>query len=185
MKKLMFILLALTFWATAAHAENDSEASAPALVPGMKYRELKKIYNYKDYEPSEFPRYRPGVAGVASFFIPGLGNMVCGEVGRGFAWYGGTLLSGAACGVGMAMGMQQDDDVNLVCGTVLMCVGLASWVSLWTSSIVDAVRVAKVRNMYFDDYYKNYSIDVYPSVNYVRMPADSYPVAGLTLALKF
>ena len=58
-------------------------------------------------------------------------------------------------------------------------------VEIW--SIVDAVRVAKVKNMYEQDLRKKYSLDVdlYPSVNYVQTSGGVKPTAGLSLALKF
>ena len=52
----------------------------------MKYKELKKIYNYRMYVPTLYDRHSPAWSVVASFFIPGLGQMVNGSVGRGFAW---------------------------------------------------------------------------------------------------
>ncbi len=33
----------------------------------------------------------PGIAAVLSFFIPGLGQMYCAKVGRGFAFMAGTI----------------------------------------------------------------------------------------------
>ena len=51
----------------------------------------------------------------------------------------------------------------------------------------DAVRVAKVKNMYEQDLRKKYTFDVdfHPSVNYIQTADGIQPTAGLTLALKF
>ena len=62
------------------------------IVPGMKYRQLKHIYNYREYVPSLTDRYSPGWSGVASFFVPGLGECINGEWGRGLAVVGGNFL---------------------------------------------------------------------------------------------
>lgn len=61
------------------------------ITPNMKYKQLKRIYNYKEYEKTLADRYSPVWSGVASFFIPGLGQMISGEVGRGFAYLGGHV----------------------------------------------------------------------------------------------
>ena len=55
----LFIILAITLaTATAAlaqekteQADQTTENTAVELVPGMKYRNLKHIYDYKDYQP--------------------------------------------------------------------------------------------------------------------------------------
>ena len=97
--KRLFIILAITLaTATAAlaqekteQADQATENTAVELLPGMKYRNLKHIYDYKDYQPSVYVSRSPGGMGVASFFIPGLGQMISGEIGRGLAWMGGHL----------------------------------------------------------------------------------------------
>ena len=66
-------------------------------------------------------------------------------------------------------------------------VGSVAQLTIEICAIVDAVRVAKVKNMYEQDLRKQYSFDVdfYPSVNYVQTAGGVRPAAGLTLALKF
>ena len=109
--KRLFIILAITLaTATAAlaqvkteQAEQTTENTAVELVPGMKYRNLKHIYDYKDYQPSIYESHSPGGMGVASFFIPGLGQMISGEVGRGLAWLGGHVAAYSIMGIGSAL----------------------------------------------------------------------------------
>lgn len=54
----------------------------PAIKEGMKYKEVKELYNYKEYDRASGDRYNPVGAGIASFFIPGLGQAVSNEIGR-------------------------------------------------------------------------------------------------------
>lgn len=196
--KRLFIILAITLaTATAAlaqekteQADQATENTAVELVPGMKYRNLKHIYDYKDYQPSVYESHSPGGMGVASFFIPGLGQMISGEVGRGLAWMGGHVAAYSVLGIGSALSASADyygeADMNMV--DILVLVGLASTIAVDICAIVDAIRVAKVRNMYEYDLYKkiySFDLDLHPSVNYILTPTGSQPTAGFTLALNF
>ena len=100
MKRIFFVILMTVFCANvsfaqvaetvqnqeAAEALTAEDSNINKIVPFMKYRTLKNIYNYKDYVKSDIAKHSVGGCGVASFFIPGLGQMICNEVGRGFAW---------------------------------------------------------------------------------------------------
>ncbi len=183
-----FILILALAMASAVGA--SAQVANSELVEGMKYKELKHMYDYKAYAQTLDDRYGPAGLGVASFFIPGLGQMLTREIGRGFAWFGGAAASyvvavtGSACSI---VGMEQGDQTLVNAGTIVSFLGLASLLTVEIWSIVDAVRVAKVKNMYEQDLKKKYSLDVdlYPSVNYVQTSGGVKPTAGLSLALKF
>ncbi len=178
-----------------------NNASPYAPVPNLKYKELKTMYNYQDYTPMAYDRYSPGWLGFASFAVPGLGQMICDEVGRGFAWFGASagcaMISGIGLGlIGDGLTTYHDDygdtriDENtgaLVVGRVLTCIGGLASLAVEIAAIVDAVRVAKVKNMYDQDMRNNYSLDVniYPSFNYTHTANGIQPTAGLTLAMRF
>lgn len=152
---------------------------AEGIEPGMKYRHIKKLYDPKMYSRGLVQNYNPGWSGVASYFIPGLGQMVCGEVGRGFAFLGGSVVGVTL----LSIGSVADADA----GVILAFVGLAGYLTSNIWSIVDAVQVAKIKNMYEQDLYRNYSMkmDLYPSVQCVQTPAGFRPAAGMTFALSF
>ena len=156
---------------------------AEGIVPGMKYKELKKIYDYKEYVPGLVQNYSPAWSGVASFFIPGLGQMVCGSVGRGFAFLGGAVGCYTVMYSGALLGFAGESAV----GQVLMCVASAGALAIEICSIVDAVRMAKVKNMYENDLRRKYSFDMklYPSVGCVRSADGLQPAPGMTLAFRF
>lgn len=193
----LFIILAITLaTATAAlaqekteQADQTTENTAVELVPGMKYRNLKNIYDYKDYQPSIYESRSPGGMGVASFFIPGLGQMISGEIGRGLAWMGGHFGAYLVTGLGSSLwdsGIYHNSEELENYGVILTLVGFTSLLAVDICCIVDAVRVAKVKNMYeYDLYKKLYSLDLHPSVNYILTPTGSQPTAGFTLALNF
>ena len=163
-------------YATGRNEVFDQRRSL-AMVP-MKYKEMAKTYDYRLYQKSLYDRYSPVGSGIASFFIPGLGQMICGEWGRGFAYLGGHV----GCNILIGLSAIAEKDT-------LVLMGLAGILAIDICSIVDGVRVAKVKNMYMEDLrksgYYGLDVDLYPSVNYVRTISGVQPTAGMTLALKF
>lgn len=154
------------------------QMSSLAMAPMMKYKEMAKVYDYRLYQKSLYDRYSPAGSGVASFFIPGLGQMICGEWGRGFAWLGGHVGCYMLTGISA---IAESDTLALM--------SIAGLLAIDICAIVDGVRVAKVKNMYMEDLrrsgYYGLDVDLYPSVNYVRTTSGVQPTAGMTLALRF
>ena len=198
MKRILIILsIAFCYCLNASAQYNDvniitmSDSESGIAVPeGLKYKQLKDIYNYKLYAPSAWDKHKPVLAGVASYFIPGLGQMVCGEVGRGFMWLGGTIGSGAVATAGFMfwiVGAFSDEPAVAAGGYAACLLGTASYTTIYICQIVDAVRVAKVKNMYEQDKMRAYTLDLelFPSINFTQTPSGVKPAAGLTLALNF
>lgn len=152
-----------------------------SIVPGMKYRELKHLYKASDYVSTPGDPYLPGVSGVLSFLIPGLGQMVCDEVGRGFGYLGGSVGLALLTGIGAGYSYMSTG------AAIVALVGSVGWITLDVIAIVDAVKVAKVKNMYVQDMRNKYSIDVnmLPSVDYIPTGNGMQPTIGLTVALNF
>ena len=160
------------------------------LSAGMKYRQLKQLYNYKEYTPALADRYSLGGAGIASFFIPGLGQMICNEFGRGFLFLLGSTGCSVAGTLTLASGVYYDDYGNSYMDEDSAFFGLALYACallIDISAITNAVRVAKVKNMYEQDLKKTlaYEIELHPSLDYAKIGGSYQPVAGLTLALRF
>lgn len=144
---------------------------------GMKYDQLKKLYDYRMYRPGGYERYSPAWSGVASFFIPGLGQLICGETGRGF----GQFALSTMCDIVTIVSIVEDLD-GLGALTSLAHLGIAIW------SIVDATQVAKVKNMYETDLRSMRSsveVEMYPSLNAVPMQGGLGVAPGMTLSLTF
>lgn len=160
------------------------------LTPGMKYKDLKKIYNYTDFTATLSDRYSPAWSGVASFFIPGLGQMICGEVGRGFLFLGGAIggsILGSAL-ISSGTTIQNGKSVSVSTGSnIAGLVVYAGVLALDIIAIVDGVRVAKVKNMYEQDLKKAYAFDmkITPSFDYALVGNTYQPTARIKLAVKF
>ncbi|HOG41812.1 MAG TPA: hypothetical protein PLI69_04650 [Bacteroidales bacterium] len=161
------------------------------LRPGMKYNELKHFYNYKDYIPSPSD-FNPGWCGVASAFIPGLGECILGEWGRGLGKFFGNMALMSVAVVSYNAGYYagyhvgyHSEEAGWSLGVAALCSAAAVGINIW--SIVDAVRIAKVKNMYEQDLRQSYSfnLDLHPSVNYIQMGNKVEPTVGFTLALRF
>lgn len=177
-----------------SYAQNPYRPAAPRIEPGMKYSQLKHLYDYREYSArGGWEQYSPGVSGLISFFVPGAGQWLCGETGRGFAWFGATLASAllvsagsAMTGVGLWVAMAGDSGL-LVAGLTTAGIGMASWLIIDICSILDAVKVAKVKNMYYRDLRaRGYSLKLHPSVEGFRMPGGALQFSpGLSLALNF
>lgn len=66
-------------------------------------------------------------------------------------------------------------------------VALSGGFVVWLWSIIDAVKISKIKNMYIHDYMKMYGMELNltPSVSFVSMGESSFSTAGLTLSLNF
>lgn len=156
------------------------------LRPNMKYKELKGLYNYKEYESTFADRYSPGWTGVASAFIPGLGECINGEWGRGLGKFFGNVALTTAANVFVQKSYVDSYptwQTDIVVGVVFYAAALG--LDIW--SIVDAVRIAKVKNMYEQDLKKTYAIDVdlYPSIDYIQLASGVQPTTGFTFVVRF
>lgn len=157
------------------------------IAPGMEYKELKKLYNPKDYTPVMGDRYSPAWTGVASGFIPGLGECINGEWGRGLLKFAGVaIMNGVFWGAGLNGTYNYATErwhENVFAEIMVMSCSIG--IEVW--SIIDAVQIAKIKNMYEQDLKKTYSFDmkVYPSINYINAGNTIQPVVGATLALQF
>lgn len=144
---------------------------------GMKYNELKEIYDFRDWQGG-YERYSPFWCGFASFFITGLGQMCAGEGLRGVGFLCANILIST-----VGLSSLYSDASGM---TYLLCSCANLGLGIW--SIVDATRVAKVKNMYETDLrsqYSDISIDLYPSLNPAFSQSGLGVAPGMTLAITF
>lgn len=148
----------------------------PGIQPNMPYKHYKDKYDKRMYKHQFGDRHNPAIAGVCSFLLPGLGQMLSGEVGRGFGWLGGVMGSYFVYGVGVGLVASSYDNYYsdyTSLGTSFMLIGLSSAITLNILSIVDAVKVAKIKNMYEQD------VRSMTAVNISLSPyVDNFNVAG-------
>lgn len=197
MKKLIVMLAAAILAVSTLSAQ---------VAPGLKYKDIKDMYNTRDYVKSSANPYSPGWSGVGSFFLPGLGQMICGETGRGLAILGGDLafgIAGSLCSNKLLSYVQKDADGNYVkdakggyvftdknkastWGGIVLGLGVAVLAyDIW--NICDAVRIAKVKNMYFQDLQgrRTMEFNMYPSVDLSMTSDGARPVAGMGVSVRF
>ncbi len=167
-------------------------------VNDVRYRDIKGYYNHREYSAWVGDCYIPSVAGVASFFLPGLGQCYCDEWGRGLGIFGANvafaLLGGAETSLMFYEAVKGSDnyrkygtpdaDSNLIMGAsaaaLLVTVAGAATLNIW--NIFDAVRVAKVKNMYYQDVRRHPVIVLAPAVG---TDYGMNPTLGLGLKLTF
>lgn len=162
-------------------------------VQAQSYKINKQNYDYKMYTPQPGDPNNPTVMGVASFFVPGLGQMLSGEVGRGIGFLGGSLLCGVVTGVGAFQYVDANANKNSFDefsneGLGLMLAGAVGALAVNIWSIVDATRVAKVNNMYFQDVRGNLSmvkVELNPFIDTNNYLGQTKTSAGLSLKVTF
>lgn len=143
----------------------------------------KLNYNYRAYAPQMGDLYNPYLCGLASYFVPGLGQIIAGELGRGFAFFGGTIVAGLVTGGSflafVVTGSQQYVAPMLIgLGSILM-------IQLW--SVADAIKVSKVNNLYLRDKCRNTSmhLELTPYLSPVTSISPAQSSVGMSLRLTF
>ena len=196
MKKVLAILVFVTVFGFCANAQYYGR---------VRYSDIKDYYNPREYVSDFYDPYSPGWAGVASFLIPGLGQCICDEWGRGLGILGANVgfafleilessLTFYGAAVGTSYYMHYGDGWNM--GSTLMAAGGCSFLAtlagqfifnVW--NICDAVDIAKVKNMYYrDGYPDNASLDLRLEPNLAMAPVIGggfKPAPGLSLKVSF
>lgn len=159
------------------------------VTPGMRYSQYKDLYDKSMYIAQPGDPYSPSWAGIASFLIPGLGQAVAGEWGRGTLFF----LANFGLGIGTAVtyyGMMNYREPYKTNNTkyfiAITAVRLA--IDIW--SIADAVKVAKIKNMYNQDLRGQRMAQLDCSVSpFVTTAPDmgngTFALTGLSLTLSF
>ena len=169
----------------------------------VRYKDIAGYYDTRYYRDMPGDPYIPALSGVASFFIPGLGQCIDGEWGRGVGIF--------AANVGFGL-LELTESSLLFCGGAmyasdysrygisnregLMAVSLGALVLTYAAhigfniwNICDAVRVAEVKNLYYRDVRdRRYSFDMHlaPDLAFVPSVGNNFqPVAGLSLKVNF
>ncbi len=166
-----------------------------AVDVGAQHYSINKLkYDYHQYLPEFDDPYNPAISGVYSFFVPGLGQMYSGEIGRGFAFLGGYTGCAILFEVGAAQIYSNNGNYgysnnygnsNSGVGTMLLGLGGMVVIEIW--SIVDAIHVAKVNNMYIRDLRRTSSVnfEISPYVEHLSINNQTTTPVGMTMRLKF
>jgi hypothetical protein len=146
------------------------------------------MYKSKNYTYQGGDPYNPSIAGLTSFLVPGLGQMISGEVGRGAAFLGG--FAGGA--IMIVVGVNQSytytesspgDEGSIVIVAGLIAVGLISMVGVDIWAVTDAIHVAKINNLASRDKNKTgFNVKVSPYIG--LFSTEKVPI-GLSLKVRF
>jgi len=176
MKKLILLIFTAVVLFASANAQG--------------YKLDKEKYDYRTWTYEAYDRYNPSVCGVTSFVLPGLGQMIANEPGRGVAFLGAAMGSMVIYSIGAAQATNVLD-ANYYSGTyngeglTLMTIGLVSLIVVDIWSIVDAVRVAKVKNLAWRDNTGFNNIRLEPYIAPIESYNSTGTQVGLCLKLSF
>ena len=189
MKKIILIALLLM----AAFSANAQYAAAP------KYKELKNNYNPYSYVKSDADPYNVSWAGVFGFFVPGSAQLMMQESGHGWAFLGGSavcylLLDNISDDLNKLivtdsegnLAFSDQDKAAKLMARALGVLAIDLGVSIW--SCIDAKRIAKVKNLYYQDAMsgkKQVQFNVDPYLSYTPTSNSVAPVTGVSLSLSF
>ena len=164
----------------------DANNGEPEIWVGMPYRQIKKIYDYRDWQKAENDPYSPVAAGLCSLFIPGLGQMINGEFGIGLAYLGGVYVSelSAVFFTMAALSAGNVDDEFRAFGTIGAAVALAASVTLNVCSIMGAYRMAARKNLLYQDLHSS-DISFTPGITMIPNGDGRSFTPGLSLRVNF
>jgi TM2 domain-containing membrane protein YozV len=179
MKKALFLAVILVALVSTASAQ--------------RYSINKLQYDYHRYTPEFGDPYNPSISGICSFIVPGLGQMYCDEVGRGLAFLGGYVCFSVVVGVGVTQIANSVDYVNSTyynhtsAGVCTMLLGLGGMAAVEIWSIVDAINVAKVNNMYIRDLRRTSGIklEMSPYIDHLSINNQTTTPLGMTMRVTF
>lgn len=152
-------------------------------TPGLKYPDIKDYYNYKEYVREQGDPYNPPLLGLASFLLPGLGQIIEDEWFTGLLFFGGSLAMDyvTLSTIKTSYDVTGEDESQVIVKTLNVSWGtviaLAGSIALRAFAASDAVKIAKVKNMYIKD------MQLQPNLSYV--PGTAAPAPGLSLRLYF
>lgn len=154
------------------------------------YEQNKNSYTDTEYKYEYGDPYNPTLCGVASFFIPGLGQIICGETDRGLQFMGGEagcalLLIGSSVVTVYNGAMGNENARKISSGVMLLSFVGAYAITIW--STVDAVKVAKINNLYYREP-RNTSLlklEIAPYVSQLNINNQLTTPVGMTLRVKF
>ena len=192
MKRIILIAILALAAAFSANAQ---------YAPKQSYKELKEVYNFRVYHEHESDPYNVSFAGLFGFFTPGVPQLVMNEPLRGAIFFGGSalcfyLMEDAAQELTKLTAINSEGQAyytdtdkaalysKVMLGALAADLGIAIW------SCIDAKRVAKVKNMYYQDLYGRHAsvkMNVEPFLSYTpaTVTGNVQPAAGLSMKFSF
>lgn len=166
--------------------------------PVLSYRYCRNRYNTVGFVRNGTDPYVPFYAGALAYLCPGLGHVYDGEILRGAAFLTGTYC---CLGVGVSLlsarhntevrydpqyDRYYEETVIGSSGSTLGTLFILGGAAIWIWNICDAVKVAKVKDLYFRDLTgRRSSLNARIEPNLGFAPVTGQPTAGLSLRLSF
>ena len=125
------------------------EAPAPlyAYDYDIPYKDIEGRYDTRLYQPRSNDPYLPGWSGFASFILPGLGQSMNGEWGRGLGIFAANLgFDVLECWELYHLDSHYPEFYG---GALLATIIAQTAFNIW--GICDAVNIAKAKNMYYQE----------------------------------
>lgn len=181
MKSLKIIfLLAFASFSLSAFCQD-----VPNIPNYPNYESLRMRYSTKGYVAMPGDRHNVVASGVASAFLPGLGECLNGEWGRGMGKFGIGLVCVGGASASMAF-LFQDSSTMAIIGSVGLIIFGSATIALDVWSVIDAVRIAKVKNLYERDCRKaSADVRVLPKFDVLTLGDGARTTAGLSLVVNF
>ena len=190
--KRIITLRVLAAACTAAYAQKAPQSAS--------YSELKNYYKASDYVKSAVDPYSVFWIGLESFGAPGTGQFIMKETGRGWAFLGSSvalatttsilsqnvvnMIEKGADGKWNIPEASKDKANGYLAAVGGLMVAQLS-VSIW--SCIDAVKIAKVKNQYYQDAQGKhaFSATLHPSFDLAQSGSSVVPTAGMALNVRF
>ncbi len=198
MKKVFVLILAACLFGTTALAQSaslpldeenefasfDEDVVEYEIWEGMPYRQIKKIYDFHDWQKADNDPYSPWGAGICSFMIPGLGQIINGEVGIGLAYMGGILLADVSAITCFSLAFITDEYNLMVAFSAGALASLATAGVLEICSIFGAYRMAARKNLLFQDLHSS-DVSFTPGITMIPNADGRSFTPGLSLRVNF
>ena len=185
---------------TEPYVEEEVPMRRDFIDPGeISYESIREDYEGVAYASSYDDPFLPIGSGIASALLPGCGQFIDGEVGRGFAIIGGNLgfmaiESLETLGLLYSIGSLFNQEYGKSVAGMAFCSGALALTTLghlafYIWNICDAARIAEVKNMYYQDVNRRaYAVDMHlaPQLAFAPVAGNNIqPVAGVSLKVCF
>jgi hypothetical protein len=165
------------------------------------YKDIKGNFNPKEYFANPTDPYAVGWTRALSFFVPGSGQLVMHETVRGLCFMAGGMILTSVLedqledllkiavtdANGTVTGFSDEAQASALIKRILIFSAADLGVAIW--SCIDAGRIAKVKNMYYQDACgKRSAVEMNLAPNVLlahRQDGSVKPTAGMSLCFNF
>jgi hypothetical protein len=142
---------------------------------------MKELYKDVPYKYQNGDKYNPALIGGASALVPGLGQIITKEYGRGALLFLGTTTGAFMFNIGFIYVIAGEPGIKT---PFLFIGGLALFNTCYLLSITNAMKIARIKNLYYRDLKINEgSIQLNPYINASSFTGGMHK--GITLRVCF